>query len=232
RFHLDSAQYAWAEACQWRGRRWWRVDRGDRQLVLWSRPVDASRLTQFQAWAKYRLRNYLQFNTFLDFDGARVDAVIAALRRFRPRLIYGYGSSIARVAERLRERGEVLQGAERPRLVEYTADHMYEREQETALQVFAAPVTSAYGASECGGVAQQCPQGNLHVSVDHALVEFLRPDASAADPEETAEIVLTTLNNHGMPLIRYRIGDLGSYSGKSCACGVTLPLMQLQIGKA
>lgn len=231
-FHLDSGQHAWADACQWRGRRWWHLERGDTQLLLWSRPVAADVRTQFKSWAKYRLRNYVQFDAFQAFDDAKVNQVIAAIRRSRPRFIFGYGSSIARVAGALEQRNEVLAGRERPMLVEYTADHLHEAERQVATQRFAAPVVSAYGASECGGVAQECREGNLHVSVDHAVVEFLRPNGSPADAEETAEIVLTTLNNRGMPLIRYRIGDLGSYSLAECRCGITLPLMRLQAGKA
>jgi phenylacetate-CoA ligase len=68
--------------------------------------------------------------------------------------------------------------------------------------------------------------------VDHVLVEFLRADGSAAEEGETAEIVVTTLNNFAMPLIRYRVGDLGSFSSEQCACGVNLPVMTLQAGKA
>ncbi len=229
-FFYDSSHSAWVEACLWRGRRWWGVERGDRQLVLWARPVEESLRSDLKTAFKYRLRNSVQFDTFREFDEAHVSQVVATLRSFRPVLVYGYGSSVARVAEVMGNRGETL--SRPPRLVEYTADHMYGPEQETAARVFSAPVVSGYGASECGSVGQQCPAGNMHISVDQAVVEFLRPDGSPAAPGETAEIVLTTLNNFGMPLIRYRVGDLGSCSAGTCPCGRALPLMSLQAGKA
>jgi phenylacetate-CoA ligase len=231
-FHYDSYHAAWVEACQWRGRRWWSLERGDRQLILWARPVEQSWKIDFATWLKYRLRNCIQFNTFCEFDDEKIAAILAALRRFRPRLIYGYGSSIGRLAEGLSSHNEVLAPAERPLLVEYTADHMSEAERQTATSVFCAPVITAYGASECGGIAQECRLGRLHVSVDHVLLEFLRADGSAAEEGESAEIVVTTLHNFAMPLIRYRVGDLGSFSSEKCACGVNLPVMTLQAGKA
>ena len=35
-----------------------------------------------------------------------------------------------------------------------------------------------------------------------------------------------------MPLIRYRVGDFGSYSNHECECGNNLPTMDLKIGKS
>jgi len=231
-FYYDSAHAAWVEACQWRGRWWWGLERGDPQLVLWARPAEQSWKAEFATWLKYRLRNCIQFNTFHEFNDKKIAAILAALRRFCPKLIYGYGSSIGRLAEGLAAHNETLTPEERPLLVEYTADHMEEAEQRTAAAVFGAPIVSAYGASECGGIAQQCRLGRLHVSVDHVLLEFLRADGSAADEDETAEIVVTSLNNFAMPLIRYRVGDLGSFSSDKCPCGINLPVMTLQAGKA
>jgi phenylacetate-CoA ligase len=199
---------------------------------LWSRPVSPRPTVQLASWAKYRIRNYVQFDTFQQFDDRKVDRIIAAIRKERPRHIYGYGSSIGRVAARLDARGEALSAEERPLLVEYTADHLHPAERAIATRVFGAPVISSYGASECGGVSQECRSGRLHVSVDHAVVEILRRDGSPAEPDEIGEIVLTTLHNGRMPLIRYRIGDLGAYTLSPCDCGVTLPLMSLQAGKA
>lgn len=231
-FYQDSVHFAWVDACQWRGRRWWGVERGDLQLVFWSRPADNTLVTSSKAWLKYRLRNCLQVDTFQNFDDTTAKRLVRVLEETPPRLIYGYGSSVSRFAERLDAMGVRLEGARRPRMVEYTADHMYPKEIEIAERVFGVPIATGYGASECGGVAQQCTHGSLHLSVDHAVYEVIRPDGSATDPGEVGEIVLTTLHNRAMPLIRYRIGDLGAWLDEPCACGRSLPLMKLQAGKS
>jgi phenylacetate-CoA ligase len=227
-FDFDSRQYGYAIACGLRGRGWWGVRRGDSELSVWGRPAAHTWWTDRSTWAKYKLRNTVQFDAFANFDG---DAIIAALRRIRPRVVYGYGSSLGRLAEAMAARGVALEGDERPAIVEYTADHMYAQEKKLCEQVFGAPVLSAYGSSDCGGVAQQCREGRLHMSIDHVVVEFLRDDGSAAGPDETARVVLTQLHNAAMPLVRYAVGDLGSYSADPCPCGVTLPVMNLTIGK-
>ncbi len=229
RFFFDSNQWAWSEACQWRGRQWWGVERGSRQMTLWARPLGKKTRQVVSGW-KYRLRNSMQFDTFEDFDDQKIAEIIRSIEEFRPELIYGYGSSLGRVGTHLQTRGQVLKHA--PRIVEYTADHMYAQEIEAVAATMNSPVLSAYGASETPGIAQQCWAGNMHVSTDNVVVEFLRPDGSMADPGETAEIVVTTLNNFEMPLIRYRVGDMGAYLDTTCRCGVRLPLMDLRLGKA
>ena len=230
-FFQDSEQYAWCDAVQCRGRAWWGVERGDPTVVLWSRPAANTRLSSSAAWAKNRLRNAVQFDTFKELDTREIDRILHAIERHRPTCIYGYGSSLGRLALELDQRGLRLATNQRPRMVEYTADHMFAEERAAAEHVFGVPVASAYGSSECGGVAQQCREGRLHISVDHVVVEILREDGSAADPGEPGEIVLTQLHNRAMPLIRFRVGDIGSTSGAPCPCGHPFPTMELGVGK-
>jgi len=232
RFHTDSLQWAWAEAVQWRGRSWWNVDRGDRQLVLWGRPVDDAHTSSHTSALKYRLRNAVQINTFAEFDEEKILSIVDILQNFRPQLVYGYGSSLGKVAKYMVDHGIVLKDSGRPRVVEYTADHMLNDEVRAASRVMGAPVLSAYGASEAPGISQQCWAGSSHISTDNVVVEFLRQDGTPAEPGEPAEVVVTTLNNFAMPLIRYRLGDSAAFLDGTCRCGVNFPLMDLKIGKS
>ena len=232
RFKQDSRQLAWVDASQARGRRWWGVERGDRMVVLWSRPAERSATIEMRIWVKNALRNVTHFDAFKDFDEAKAAEIAKTIERRRPRMLYGYGSSLGRLAQLLDASGVSLSEAARPRVVEYSADHMYPHERALAEKVFGAQVITAYGASECGAVAQQCKRGNLHVSIDHAVVEIVKPDGSAAVPDENGRILLTTLNNKAMPLLRYEVGDIGRLLGHPCPCGLPLPCMHLESGKS
>jgi len=44
-------------------------------------------------------------------------------------------------------------------------------------------------------------------------------------------VVVTSLTNHAMPLIRYRIGDTGSSVGVRCSCGRSWPLLEAVSGR-
>ncbi len=87
-------------------------------------------------------------------------------------------------------------------------------------------VTDIYSCSEAGVIALQCPlHEHYHVQSENLIVEVLRPDGKACRPGETGEVVLTTLHNFAMPLIRYRIGDYAEL-GEPCSCGRGLPVLK------
>jgi phenylacetate-CoA ligase len=78
---------------------------------------------------------------------------------------------------------------------------------------------------ETGRIAAECPaHEGLHLNADHVLFEIVS-GSQPAPPGETGVAVITTLNQHGMPLIRYRLGDLCVWRGRPCSCGCTLPLI-------
>jgi len=86
-----------------------------------------------------------------------------------------------------------------------------------------AAVFDHHGMTEVGPVTYQCPAqpGVLHVLESAYLPEVLDPQSAAATPPgETGELVLTTLDRIGSPLLRYRTGDLVKPRPRSvCACG-------------
>lgn len=230
-FYVDSLQTAWSEVAQWRGRSWWGLTRGVRQVVLWGRPSGEGRLASSLGKAKYLARNYRQFNTFRQMDDDYCYEIFATIRRWKPRIIYGYGSSIARLAAFMKENGLRLNWDERPGIVEFTADEMSDYEKLLAGNVFDAPVLTAYGASETPGIAQQCPSGSLHISADACIVEVLDADGEPVGYGQEGEAVVTTFKNNAMPLIRYRVGDRLTLRDERCDCGVGLPLMDFGVGK-
>lgn len=86
-----------------------------------------------------------------------------------------------------------------------------------------ARVFDHYGMTEVGPATYECPAepGVLHVIESAYLAEVLDTTTGAPTPAgETGELVLTTLDRPGSPLLRYRTGDLvrPRRSGR-CACG-------------
>ena len=80
-------------------------------------------------------------------------------------------------------------------------------------------------------IAAECEQHNgLHVTADNLYVEVVA-NGRLCEPGERGEILLTDLHNYGMPLIRYKVGDVGSWKGDSCACGRGLPLLNVVEGR-
>jgi phenylacetate-CoA ligase len=84
---------------------------------------------------------------------------------------------------------------------------------------------NSYGLSEMNGpgVAFECPyQQGMHIWEDSFLVEIIDPKTlqPVADGEE-GELVMTTLQREGMPILRYRTKDLTRIIPEPCSCGRT-----------
>ncbi len=90
---------------------------------------------------------------------------------------------------------------------------------------YGAMVFDGYGLTEMNGpgVSFECHLKNgYHVWEDSYIVEIIDPESDKPVPDgETGEIVFTTINREGMPIIRYRTRDLASIIPEPCPCGRT-----------
>jgi phenylacetate-CoA ligase len=99
-------------------------------------------------------------------------------------------------------------------------------------RAFRAPVFNRYGSRELGGTACECEMHEgLHISPLTHYVEIISPEGGPCAPGELGELVLTSLTNHAMPLIRYRIGDMASWATGTCSCGRRWPLLSGVTGR-
>lgn len=87
-------------------------------------------------------------------------------------------------------------------------------------------IRSIYSCAEIPFVAYECLEGNgMHIFGDWCIVEVIDPETGEVlGPGEEGEIVATALVNKAMPLLRYRMGDVGSILPyEPCPCGRTHP---------
>ena len=92
-----------------------------------------------------------------------------------------------------------------------------------------------YGLTETTGpgVAFECSeQTGMHVNEDHFFAEIIDPDTGEVLPEGAkGELVFTSLDKEGFPLLRYRTRDICVLSRKKCSCGRTLIKMAKPMGR-
>jgi len=93
-----------------------------------------------------------------------------------------------------------------------------------------------YGIAEIMGpsVSQECAyQNGLHIWEDYCIAEIIDPDTGRPLPHgETGELVFTTINKEGLPLIRYRTRDISSLIDGPCECGRTHIRMTKPMGRS
>ena len=104
-------------------------------------------------------------------------------------------------------------------------DQMRERiEQEAGITAH-----DIYGLTEISGpgVAGSCGKCNgLHIFEDHYYPEIIDPETLEPLPDgEEGELVFTTLDRNGTPMVRYRTRDLTRLQTEQCACGRTIRVM-------
>ncbi len=93
------------------------------------------------------------------------------------------------------------------------------------------PVQDVYSCEELGFLALQCPQHeHYHVQSESVLVEVLDEQGNPCAPGQIGRVVLTSLHNFAMPLIRYAIGDYAEV-GAACPCGRGLPVLTRILGR-
>jgi len=98
--------------------------------------------------------------------------------------------------------------------------------------VWGAKAFSTYASSETITSFCECTmQAGGHLHPDLAVVEIVDENGKALKPGETGEVVVTPLFIEGMPLLRFKTGDVSFLIDKPCACGRFSPRLGPILGR-
>jgi phenylacetate-CoA ligase len=147
-----------------------------------------------------------------------VSHVVEALNDYQPEIFTTYPSFIRVLA------GEQQSGRLRisPRFVRSGAETLTTEVRELARAAWDALVINSYSSTEVGHMGQQCPYtaGVIHLGEDLAVYEVAdehdRPLPAGA---RGAKLLVTTLTNPTLPIIRYELTDIITLAAHSCRCG-------------
>lgn len=209
-----------------RSDRWAGWEMGMKKAALWGNPPVTDTL-------KKRIRNGLIDRVIyldtMNLNKKSMMEFISIYRRYRPGTIFGHSHSIYVFAKFLQEN---MITELSPEGIVSTSMMLMSNERKLIEDVFHCKVTNRYGCEEVGLIACECEEHKgMHLNIDHLYVEFIKEDGTPAKPGEEGSIVVTDLINHGMPLIRYRIEDVGIPTNKKCSCGRGLPVMSSVAGR-
>lgn len=193
---------------------------GKRVAAVWGNPPIARTFKQ-------KLRSYLLERTIyldtMDLNPESMSAFVHQWRQFNPEVIFGHSHSIYIFAKYLLDAGVTDL---KPRGIVTTSMMLLDQERAVIEQAFGCRVTNRYGCEEVGLIAVECEHHNgMHINSPHIILECLDANDQPVSPGEPGKLVVTDLNNFGMPLIRYRVEDVGVLSDKPCSCGRTTPLL-------
>jgi phenylacetate-CoA ligase len=162
---------------------------------------------------------------------AKLDEFLRAIRRLRPRMLFGYPSSLAHIARHARRKGQPMDDLG-IRVAFVTSERLYDHQREEIEAVFGCPVANGYGGRDAGFIAHACPRGRMHITAEDIIVEIVDAQGRVLPMGESGEIVVTHLATADYPFIRYRTGDVGTLSPGTCPCGRGLPVLQAIEGRS
>jgi len=205
-----------------RKNRWCGVDIGDKEAFLWGAPFDIKESEKILS----RIKNFFMNKIYLSSYNLSKESMrqyVEILIKFKPKLITAYPTPLTYFAEFLLENKINII---KPLAIIASAETLFDYQKNIIERAFGCPVFNRYGCREFGNIAQECEKHNgLHICIDRVFLEVLK-DGKPAQPGELGEIIITDLDNYGMPFIRYRIEDMGILSDRECECGRGLPLLE------
>lgn len=214
----DRAGTIWQRACYWRGFGWGGFHLGDPYVQLFGGLLGVT-----SRRASERAKSWFSGRRFLpafELGPATADRYLDALRAGGGRALVGYASAIHLLAVHAGRTGRTIPIAS----VFPTAEPLLDGWRERIAQAFGAAILPYYGCGEVQSLGYSCPQATqplYHSCDEHAILE-VEGEGGAAALEGEGAFLVTDLDNHALPLIRYRNGDAGSLAPPGCACGRTL----------
>lgn len=160
--------------------------------------------------------------------GRPVSEQAAWLMRQQPDYLLSHPSNLAALAEYCMDHGI---RPDRLREARSSGESLSPEVRAQCSAAWNVPVTDMYSSNEVGYIALQCPDtGQYHAMCGDLLVEILDGDGQPCAPGQIGRVVLTTLHNFAMPLIRYEIGDYAE-AGGACACGRGFTTLRRILGR-
>lgn len=194
---------------------------GDRVAVIRGNVVVPLQQSRPPFWRINYLHRQLLLSSF-HLTSDNINAYIAELRRFQPRVLDGYPSTVYVLAKHLKNIGETLP----LHAVLTSSETLFDFQRDTIEASFQCRVFDYFGAAERVVFATECDhhEGH-HLASEFGISEILDANGNTAPAGTLGKLVATTLHNRAMPLIRYVTNDMTALRAHRCSCGRTLPLI-------
>ncbi|WP_393965139.1 phenylacetate--CoA ligase family protein [Exiguobacterium sp. S22-S28] len=188
------------------------IERGMRRASFTGQVLAATNQKSPVYWRMNKTINQMLF-TIKNINPQTVASYIEQLNRFDPESIDGLPSGMIEVARHAKKYG--IPCTFRPKAIFPTAEMMTAEERKLIEEVFHAPIFDQYASSEGAPIVAECRFGKKHLHYEMGIIEV----------EADGQILVTSFDTHGTPLVRYRVGDRMTLSEETCQCGHAGPII-------
>lgn len=155
---------------------------------------------------------------------------VKKIRRLQPRYFIGYPSAIMVLAKYMKSNSFEFKEL---KAIFCFGENIYDWQREFLEKFFHCRVHGQYGHREQCILAGTCEKSDsYHIFPDYGFVELIDRNGQQVIKEgESGEIVATGFHTGIFPFIRYKTGDIATYSTYQCECGRNYPLLKSIIGR-
>ncbi|EUJ29062.1 phenylacetate--CoA ligase family protein [Listeria cornellensis] len=195
-----------------RGYSWYGIKPWDRNGYFWGYNLDVKKHWKLKIMDKLVNR----FRIF-SYETKDINTFIKKLERAD--YLEGYSSMIYHIAQKIERENLPIQAD--LKMIKGTSEKIFDAYQPVVEKVFGRKIISEYGAAETGIIAFECPDGNMHVTMENVIIEVI-----------DGEIFVTNLFSHSFPIIRYALGDYVELDTETmCSCGREHSIVKSVMGR-
>jgi phenylacetate-CoA ligase len=158
---------------------------------------------------KDKFSSRVRFSVF-DLSDVVLERYFTKFKKFKFEYINGYTSSLVLFARYLIDKGVILKDFCPSLQVAFPTAEMCSSEDKLIMErAFGVSVADEYGAAEIEVIAFEDEGHDRIISNENIFIEIVDENGLVVPDGTEGKILITSLNNHAMPFIRYEIGDLG-----------------------
>ncbi len=165
---------------------------------------------------------------YLDLSEASLASYMKDILKFEPDWLIGPPIATLRLVHYCKDQGITISSI---KLVELFGEMLLPHQREIIESVFSCKVINHYGCREFGILSYECPAGLMHAWDEKLFFEVLK-NGKPVKEGEVGDLVVTSLSNYAMPLIRYALGDLVKLTTieEPCDCNNESNLLLTPVG--
>jgi putative adenylate-forming enzyme len=147
-----------------------------------------------------------------------IEEIVDGLNTYQPEVVSTYPSFVRVLAnEQFAGRLHI-----KPRLIRTSAETLTDDVREIAATAWAAKVVNSYTCTEAGAMGHECEcASGIHLAEDAFVFEVVdENNRPVPNGIPGSKLLVTTLTNLVLPLVRYEISDIVTFATDPCPCGL------------
>jgi len=167
---------------------------------------------------------------FMDLYDSRLEQYAKYINKVQPEVIRGYSNAVYLFVQYCNK--NKIKFVKSPKGIIITSDKIHSNQKREISEFFECEIFEEYGCHEFSVIAHECEaHKGLHLAEEHFIFEVFNPISQNFSFQGEGDIIISSLFNYALPLLRYNLGDRVFLSKESCACGRNLKLISDLYGR-